>query len=142
MGRAAGYASLETLKLLIEEAGARSEKGALVAHASLSHGEGTPGRLEVVRFLISQGAPIDEYYMDNRLESEHCCEWLALGGQNALHFAVWCGKRDMVELLIDNGTDKSLTVCSMLKTDGQTLSPPELASKYGFRDIAELLGRI
>ncbi|KAK8122877.1 Ankyrin repeat protein [Apiospora sp. TS-2023a] len=129
MGRAAGYASIETLKLLFEEAGARSDKGALIAHASLSHGQGIPGRLEVVGFLINQGAPIDDFYVDARPESDLCCEWLALGGQNALHFAIWGGMRDMVELLIENGADKSVPVCSMLKTDGQTLCPVELAKR-------------
>ncbi|KAK8009122.1 ankyrin repeat-containing domain protein [Apiospora marii] len=131
MGRAASYASVDTLKLLFEKAGDLSSKGALVAAASLSHTEGSPGRLEVVRFVVDRGASLDAFYMDGRPESDHCCEWLALGGQNALHIAIWGGKRDMVELLIKLGADTNVPVCSMLKTDGQTLSPVELTKRYG-----------
>ncbi|KAK7914200.1 hypothetical protein PG985_011903 [Apiospora marii] len=139
MGRAASYASLDTLKLLFEEAGALPHRGALVAHASLSHNEGTSERLDVVRLLVARGAPVDAFYMESRPESDQCCEWLALGGQNAPHFAIWGGNRDMVELLLGLGADKDMPVCSMLKTDGKTLFPAELAKLCKHEDIAKEL---
>ncbi|KAK8061764.1 hypothetical protein PG994_008130 [Apiospora phragmitis] len=139
MGRAADYASLKTLKFLFDEAGALAQKGALVADASLSHIDGSPGRLEVVRFLVDQGAPVDGFYMDARPESDYSCEWMVLGGQNALHFTVWGGKKDLVELLLDKGADKTIPACSIVKTDGQLLFAVDLAKEYGHEDIARLL---
>jgi len=138
MQRAASYASLDTLKLLVLHGGLFL-KGALIAHASYSHNLGRPERIEVVRFLSEHNAPIDAFYLDDRDAPVDECDALAFGKQNAIHFAIWGGKMDMVKLLIERGADKNLPTWSTFKTNGETISPVELALKFGHEYIAELL---
>lgn len=138
MQRAANYGSLDTVKLLVEHGGL-VQHGALIARASYSHTVGIPGRLDVVQFLLDHHAPVDAFYMEDGEETAHSYEAMLFGRQSGLHFAIWGGKRDMLKLLIDKGADKNLSACSVLKTDGQTMSPVELARKFGFEDIVETL---
>lgn len=138
MHRAAGYASLETLKLLVSHGG-RVEGSNLVAHASWAHTNKQPGRIEVIRYLLDQGAPIDVFYMDNSTRAKDSHEGIFFGQQNALHFAVGEGTMDMVELLLEKGADRNVTTWSALRTDWKALTPVELARKIQREDIALLL---
>lgn len=148
MERAAAAASPATLRLLVRHRGAAVAHGSLVAHASRAHAEGTAAdRVEAARFLLDEGAPVDAYYLQNRSgppkqDAAGCCgmtEAVAVGRQNALHLAVWSGKADMARLLLENGADRTVPACSLMKTDNETMSPLELALKYGHDEIAELL---
>lgn len=138
MQRAAGHGSLDTMKLLVDHGGSVRD-GALVAHASYFHNNGVPGRLEHIIFLLDRGAPINAFYMENQDEAAKSYEAMFLGRQAALHFAIWGGKSDLVKLLLNRGADKDLPTCSLMKTDGQTISPLELAERSGFGDIVALL---
>lgn len=83
---AAGVASLDTLKLLVERAGS-APQGDAVACASYLHGSGHhPDRLEVVRFLLDQRYPIDEFFRTYSNPSGHDCAGMVFGKQTALAF--------------------------------------------------------
>ncbi|KAI0525772.1 ankyrin repeat-containing domain protein [Xylaria bambusicola] len=136
---AASCASLDTLKLLLERVGS-SRQGDAVARASLAHtNDSQPDRVEVVRFLLDQGYPIDECYQTRDPDPDHNCAEMFFGTQNALHFAIWSGKEDMVRLLLERGTDKTRPTRSVMKTDWKTLSPVELARKFGHLNLVPLL---
>lgn len=139
MQRAVSYASLDVLKLLIEH-GALIQERDLVARASFGHDDNEPGCLEVVQFLLDLGAPIDAYYAEDTTEAENSCSAMFLGRQNALHFAIGGGKRDLVRLLVERGADTNLPTWSLMKTKGRTASPVELARMCGHEDIVSLLG--
>lgn len=139
MQRAASYASLDILKLLIEHGGLLRERD-LVARASFGHNDNEPGCLEVVRFLLDHGSPIDAYYAEDTIEAENSCVGMFLGRQNALHFAIGGGKKDLVRLLVERGADRNLPTWSLMKTKGSTVSPIELARMCGHEDIVSLLG--
>ena len=137
---AASIASLKTIRTLIELTG-RAPTGAPVARASYAHALGSrPDRVEVVRYLLDQGYSVDAYYKICQTYSNHSCENLIIGSQNALHFAIWAGKEDMVRLLLERGANKTLPTKSM-KTDGETLSPLDLARKFGNTAIIALLSQ-
>ncbi|KAK5628492.1 hypothetical protein RRF57_004207 [Xylaria bambusicola] len=136
---AASCASLDTLKLLIERADS-SPQGDAVARASLAHtNDRYPDRVEVVRFLLDQGYPIDECYQTHEPDPDHNCAEVFFGIQNALHFAIWSGKEDMVQLLLERGAGKTILTRSAMKTDWKTLSPVELARKFGHLKLLPLL---
>lgn len=138
MQRAASYAPLNILKLLIEHGGLLRDRD-LVARASCHRSEDEPGCLEVVRFLLDHGSPIDTYYGEDTNESEHSCKYMVIGRQNALHFAIGQGMRDLVKLLVERGAERNLPAWSATKTKGRTVSPVELARIYGHEDILNLL---
>ncbi|KAI0803679.1 ankyrin repeat-containing domain protein [Xylaria sp. FL0064] len=136
---AASVASLDTVKVLIERAG-RVPDCAPVARASYSHAlSSRPDRVEVARFLLDQGYSVDAFYKTHKESLGHACEDMKIGSQNALHFAIWSGKEDMVQLLLERGADKTLPTRSLMKTEGKILSPLELATKFGHTGIAALL---
>ncbi|KAI1734079.1 ankyrin repeat-containing domain protein [Xylaria scruposa] len=137
--QAASVASLNTIELLVERAGS-SRNGAPVARASYSHAIGSkPDRVEVARYLLDQGYSVDALYKAHKESSGDACENMMIGSQNALHFAIWSGKEDMVRLLLERGADKTLPTRSIMKTEGRVLSPSELARKFGHTNIAALL---
>lgn len=86
MQRAVSYASIDVLKFIIEHGGLIRERD-LVARASFDHNNDEPGCLEVVRFLLDLGAPIDAYFAEDTIEAEKSCLNMFMGRQNALHFA-------------------------------------------------------
>ncbi|KAI1176161.1 ankyrin repeat-containing domain protein [Nemania sp. FL0916] len=138
---AACRASLSTLETLVELAG-RVADGAPVARASYFHTLGsTPDRVEVVRYLLDQGYSVDAFYKAYHAAGDCSHEEMLFGSQNALHFAIWAGKEDMVRLLLERGADRTLPTRSAMKTDGQTLSPLDLARKFGHTAIIELLSQ-
>lgn len=136
MESAASTASLHTVEVLVNHS-ARVEEGALVAHASYAHNEGRPDRVEVAQFLLNHGAPVDAFYLENHKQDS--CLAMVFGKQTALHFAIWGGKTDMAVLLLERGADRTTPTCSALKTDGQDMSPKDLARKYGFENLVALL---
>ncbi|KAI0424627.1 ankyrin repeat-containing domain protein [Xylaria sp. FL1042] len=136
---AASVASIDTMKILIERTGTVLD-GAPIARASYSHALGSrPDRVEVARFLLDQGYPVDALYKTHKESSDYACEDMMIGSQNALHFAIWSGKEDMARLLLERGADKTLPTQSIMKTEGKTLSPLELATKFGHTGIVALL---
>ncbi|KAI1364462.1 ankyrin repeat-containing domain protein [Xylaria arbuscula] len=136
---AAGIASLDTLKLLVNRAGS-TPQGDAVARASYSHASGDrPDRVDVVRFLLDQGYPIDEFFRTYSTPPGHDCEAMMFGRQNALHFAIWAGKEEMVRLLLERGADRTKPTRSLMKTDWKILSPVELARKHGHLNLVPLL---
>lgn len=138
MQRAASYASLDILKLLIEHGGLLRDRD-LVTRASLHRSSDELGCLEVVRFLLDHGSPIDTYYGEDNAEAEDSCMYMVVGRQNALHFAIEQGMRDLVKLLVEKGADRNLPAWSATKTKGRTVSPIELARMHGYEDIVSLL---
>ncbi|KAI0543872.1 ankyrin repeat-containing domain protein [Xylaria curta] len=137
---AASVASLDTIKLLVERLGSARD-GAPVARASYSHAIGSkPNRVEVARYLLDQGYSVDAFYKTHQASSGDSCESMMIGSQNALHFAIWSGKEDMVRLLLERGADKTLPTRSIMKTEGKVLSPLELARKFGHTIFMPLLG--
>lgn len=138
MQRAASYAPLNVLKLLVEHGGLI--RGDLVARASYYRRNNDHGFLEVIQFLLDHGAPIDAYFAEGTVQARNnCCLMVVMGGQNALHFAIGGGKRDLVKLLLKRGADRNLTASSPWKTKGKTVSPVELARMCGHEDIVDLL---
>lgn len=138
MQRAAGYAPLDVLELLVVHGGIVRDSD-LIAHAAFAHSNGRSGRLEAVRCLLKHGALINAYYGDNTTEGNGSCLIEFVGRQNALHFAIGSGKTDLVELLIEKGADRTLATCSPMKTQGQTVSPVELARMCAYEDIIRML---
>ncbi|KAI1733382.1 ankyrin repeat-containing domain protein [Xylaria scruposa] len=135
---AASVAPLDVIKVLIEWARDRTRDVAAVARASEIHArEARPDRVEVARYLLDQDYPIDAFFQTHTQDG-HACEDLWYGSQNALHFAIWSGKEDMVRLLLERGADRTLPTRSV-KTEGKTLSPLELAVKFQHSTIAALL---
>ncbi|KAI1361872.1 ankyrin repeat-containing domain protein [Xylaria arbuscula] len=136
---AASIASPNTMKRLVELAG-HARYGAPVARAAYSHALGrSSDRVEVVRYLLDQGYSVNSFYKTYQASNDHSCEEMMIGSQNALHFAIWAGKEDMVRLLLERGADKTLPTRSVMKTDGATLSPLELARKFRNETILALL---
>lgn len=93
MQRAANHASLDVLKLLIED-GSLARERYLVACASFYRNNNEPGCLEVVRFPLDHGAPIDAYFAEDTTEDEKSHLGVFLGRHNALHFAIGGGRKD------------------------------------------------
>ncbi|KAI1263452.1 ankyrin repeat-containing domain protein [Xylariaceae sp. FL1019] len=136
--RAASYAPLDVLKVFVEKAGDRTRNVAAVACASEVYSrEARPDRVEVARYLLDQGYPIDAFFQTHT-HCGHNCEAVWYGSQNALHFAIWSGREDMVRLLLERGADRTLLTRSV-KTELKTLSPLELAVKFQRSVIADLL---
>ncbi|TRX92081.1 hypothetical protein FHL15_006948 [Xylaria flabelliformis] len=137
--QAASIASLDTIKILVERAGSARD-GAPVARASYAHALGSkPDRIKVARYLLDQGYSVDTFYRTHKASSGDACEDMMIGSQNALHFAIWSGKEDMVRLLLERGADKTLPTRSVMKTEGKVLSPSELARKSGHMNLVALL---
>ncbi|VUC36214.1 unnamed protein product [Clonostachys rosea] len=132
MQRAAFYAPLDTIKLLVEKGASLTNDVDLIAYASYGHTTG-PGRKEVISYFLQNGLSIDTYLTE---KDDHIFQ--LVGRQNALHLAIMGGKKDMVEFLVENGADRSLKVATRY-TDGEELSPAEFARLYKEESIAQLL---
>lgn len=139
MHRAAISGSLETLKLLVSRGGVVQGTD-LVAHAALAYQSDSKDRLEVIRYLLGKGAPIDAYYMNHseQWSSTTNSLYLSYGRQNALHFAISSGQEDLVEELLSRGAERTLEMYS-LRTGFEKKTPQELATLLGHEDIAALV---
>ena len=139
MHRVAAFGSLEMLRLLISHGGVIAGTD-LVAHAALAYCNGDKDRMEVIEYLLDNGAPIDNYYMGHseRWNTATNSLFLTYGRQNALHFAISFGRKELVEILLSRGTDRSAGMFS-LRTELKERQPRELALLLGYEDIAMLL---
>ena len=128
---AAQYAPLPMMKLLVSHGG-RVQSTNAVVKASIGHAEDEPGRLEVVRYLVGCGAPIDAY--DMQFSDHNRCMSLILikGKLTALHHAARAGKTDMVALLLHIGANRNLTTFA-------EKTALELAIENGHEEVALLL---
>lgn len=117
---------LATVKLLC--AHATSLENALQCAAE-SEAE---GRLEIIEFLLDQGADIDAIKWKHHQFSYECWERAWLG--TALNHAVLGGFKDRVELLLRRGA--RIDIKNSL---GQT--PLDVARDFGHDDICDLLER-
>ena len=129
--RAAQYAPLSMLKLLLKHGG-RVQSTDAVVKAAIGDAEGEPGRLEVVEFLAELGAPINAFDLQFCRGEQAYSLILMLGRLTALHHAAKAGKRDMVALLLKLGADKSSTTLAR-KT------ALDLAVENGHEDIVLML---
>lgn len=88
---AAEAASLDMVKLLVEQGGARVKgSGALIMAAQR-------GKLAMAEYLLAHGADIDENPADERFKEDE---------GSALHRAVYSGHRDLVDFLIQKGPNR------------------------------------
>ncbi|KAJ8115552.1 hypothetical protein OPT61_g2823 [Boeremia exigua] len=139
MHRAAAYGSLKILRLLSSHGGLITDTD-LVAHAALAYCNGDKDRVDIIQYLLDNGAPIDEYYMGHseRWNTATNSLFLTYGRQNALHFAISFGKKELVEILLSRGADRLAEMFS-LRTELKKKQPRELALLLGYKDIAMLL---
>jgi hypothetical protein len=111
----------------------------VVAQAAISHTNEVPGRLEVVQYALSLGAPID-IYGNRNVDPIFWTSRISIEGiATALQYAVEGGKEDMVKLLLDGGADKNIRAEFSNRSDGKRLTPLEVAEERGFDNIIKLL---
>lgn len=96
--------------------------------------------MEVIGYLLSSGAPIDSYYIGHseRWNTATNSLFLTYGQQDALHFAISFGKKELVEILLSRGADRSVGMFS-LRTELKKRQPQEIALLLGCEDIAMIL---
>ena len=118
---AAQEGKLDTVKFLVEECGAKlgpqnnDGLSPLVAAA-------TDGHTDVVKYLLDQGADVDERGM--RIHS-----WYT-----ALHWAAYGGHAETVKCLLDHGADSSLK-----NSDGKTAR--QIALQQRHPEVAEVIDK-
>lgn len=141
MHQAAAFGSLEISRLRMSHGGIIAGTY-LVAHAALAYcNTGDKNRIQIMEYLLNDGAPINSYYMGHS-------EWwnkatnslfLTYGRQNALRFAISFAKKELVQtLLLRRDVDKSAGMFS-LRTELKERKPRELALLLRYEDIAMLL---
>jgi len=134
--RVAEQAPFSVVKLLLEHGGTVVGTDA-IAQAVIGHNNGVSDRLEVVEYLLDNGAPINEFAYNNEKCMGHN---LICGLENGLHFAASCGKKDMIELLLRRGADKNIRGDFRgTRSPEQAKTALEIAETRGYLDIAELL---
>lgn len=128
---AAQYAPLPILKLLMSN-GVRVQSTDAIVKASIGHADNEPERLEVVRYLVGCGAPINAHDMQF-CDFNRCMSLMLIKGKlTALHHAARTGKADMVALLLHMGADRNLTTFA-------EKTALELAIENGHEEVASLL---
>ena len=139
MQRAASTGLLEVVRELFSYGGTIAGTD-LVAHLTFGLRQLSKGHLEVLRFLVENGASIDAYYMcqSEAWRSSTNPVFLKYGEQNALHLAITEGNRDLVRALLRLGANKDLEMFS-LRTGLRQITPNDLAQFLGRDDIAKLL---
>lgn len=125
MNIAAMRGSLPIIKLLVLNGG-RVNQGVLQSAVKTS---GT-GRAEVLEFLLSQGAPIDEveYEWDEATFKKH---WARAYG-TALHHAAKRGNEEIVAFLIKKGARQDIK-------DSLSMTAIQSASKNGHEKVVGIL---
>ncbi|KAF1828975.1 ankyrin [Decorospora gaudefroyi] len=120
------YAPLETIKTLFQRK-ANTSCGQLLHYAVLRDG---PDALAVVRFVVEQGAPLNEVKYKNHPVTYKEREPFGLG--TPLHRAAEFGKLDIVEYLLENGANP-------LILDTKKKTPRFWAEEKGHTDVASIL---
>lgn len=106
MERAARYAPFSLLKLFVERGG-RVQSTDVIVKAAIAEVEGMPDRIELVKYLVGLGAPIDAFNVQF-CDYKKAMSMVLMGGKlTALHHAAQAGRSDMVALLLKIGADKS-----------------------------------
>jgi ankyrin repeat protein len=130
-------ASVEIVKLLVSRGGDVMDKD-VVAQAVEQYSQGVSGRLEVVRYVLDLGAPIN--MRANIQMGPFWNSWMSvMGADTALHYAARGGKEDMVRLLLERGANKSLKTSPRASHIGEYKTALEIAEEKGFEVIADLL---
>ncbi len=92
----------------------------------------TDGRLEVLRFLLDDGADVNAVKWAHHEEAYQTYALFGLG--TALHYAAKGGYADRVELLLSRGANINAL-------DSNSWTPLEVAREHGKADIVALLSR-
>ncbi|EPE26194.1 Ankyrin repeat-containing protein [Glarea lozoyensis ATCC 20868] len=132
---AARSAPLDTLRILVDHGGIVVATDA-VAQAVVGDVLRFPGRLEVVRYLLERGAPVDAYRFEG-VGSEAVGLMGVWGMETGLQIAVRGGRGEMVRLLVGYGADGMKR--GGFGTRGETAG--EIAEGVGLREIGMLLKR-
>lgn len=126
LSRAVHDASMPIITLLLSS-GSRVDHGNLLSATCHSH---MSSRLEVLELLLNKGAPvnaIDDWY--NGPVTTQMSRW---GLGTPLHAAVKRGEREVVEVLLRNGADKSIK-------DTKGRMPVHLARELENEELVEVL---
>jgi ankyrin repeat protein len=130
-------APLDVVKLLVGSGADVTDKD-VVAQAADRYNQGVAGRVEIVRYVLDLGAPIN--MRANTQLGPLWSSWMAvMGADTALHYAARGGKEDMVRLLLERGANKSLKTSSRASHIGEHKTALEIAEEKGFEVIADLL---
>ena len=128
---AASFASISIVTLLVSS-GARVDRGN-VLHAAVTSDQ--PGRLEIISYLISQGAPVNTLWnahnrrrasIEDHLQGE---DWVR---GTPLHEAVKVGRKAVLALLLERGGDAEAK-------DVKGRSVKDVARMRGNKGILEIL---
>jgi len=130
LGLAARYASMEIIQLLITEGGAKPEYGNILLDVCRPK---RSGRLEVLRFLLQQGARPNELEHSGipRVFQNLCSRGFPLG--TALHATIENNKPAYARLLMEHGADRTIK-----DTNGRT--PFDVAVELGLAEMIRILG--
>lgn len=112
-------AEIEKLKAIVRDSPdlINASVVAMGSPAPRLHVAASKGQLRVVKFLLEQGADV------NQRSSK---------GETVLHWAAQGGHRTMIELLFSHGADANAQ-------DGEGFTPLHHAVRQGYRSVAELL---
>lgn len=113
--------SLESLKHTQSELGLGMRER--VRGRTFLHLAAECGRADVVEWLL------EEHSLNVNARSQ---KNTATSRMTPLHFAAWTGSAEVVQLLLDHGADPSLR-------DGHGFTPKDIAARYEFDDVVELL---
>jgi hypothetical protein len=144
MQRAVAYASCKMIKLLVQN-GAVVQGTNLLPHAVRTCTQNFPNtatledRLDVILFLLNQGALIDAHYSATLNPALSSGDGNFYGTTTALHFAISGGDIDLVKLLLGKGANVGVKSSSIYMSESREVSSVELSQIYGFEQIAVLL---
>ena len=123
---AVNYASIDIVKLLVAH-------GAEVNHGNLLHElceSSCPSRLEILDYLISQGAPVNQFEEASNPRLSECSNQFGIG--TPLHNAAKCNNLAMAKALLSHGADPRLQ-------DNRCWTPLGWAKTLGEARMIELL---
>ena len=130
---AVSIAPISVIKLLVSEGGAIYGTDS-ISQAVKAHVSNVPGRLEIVEYLLDNGASIDAYAFQDATNKS----MVAINDRSTgLVLATRGNKIDMVKLLLKRGADKSLSTGMSRVAEDQTAF--EIAETIGHEDVAKLL---
>jgi len=126
-------APISVIKLLVSDGEAIYGTDA-IPQVVKAHVSNVPGRLEIVEYLLDNGASIDAYAFQDATNKS----MVAINDRSTgLVLATRGNKIDMVKLLLKRGADKSLSTGMSRVAEDQTAF--EIAETIGHEDVAKLL---